>query len=71
MQLHRKLKSLFGVPASEFIRNERLKTAAELLKNPDLTVAEVAYSSGFNDATYFSRSFKKVYGLSPTEFRSN
>ncbi|MEE1964199.1 response regulator [Allomuricauda taeanensis] len=69
MQLHRKLKSLLGVSATEFVRNERLKAAAELLKNPELSVAEVAYSSGFNEVTYFSKCFKEVYGLSPSAFR--
>jgi DNA-binding response OmpR family regulator len=69
MQLHRKLKSLLGVSATEFVRNERLKAAAELLKNPKLSIAEVAYSSGFNEATYFSKCFKDIYGLSPSDFR--
>ncbi|WP_424987321.1 response regulator [Flagellimonas alvinocaridis] len=69
MQLHRKLKSLLGVSATEFVRNERLKAASELLKNPKLSIAEVAYSSGFNEATYFSKCFKDVYGLSPSDFR--
>ncbi|WP_159076465.1 response regulator [Flagellimonas amoyensis] len=71
MQLHRKLKSLLGVSATEFVRNERLKAAAELLKNPELTIAEVAYSSGFNEVTYFSKCFKEVYGQSPSAFRKN
>jgi signal transduction histidine kinase/DNA-binding response OmpR family regulator len=69
MQLHRKLKSLLGVSATEFIRNERLKSAAKLLKESNISIAEAAYASGFNEVTYFSRSFKKLYGLSPSDFR--
>lgn len=69
MQLHRKLKSLLGVSATEFIRNERLKVAAGLLKNNQLTISEVAYTVGFNDVGYFSKSFKEVYGLSPSGFQ--
>lgn len=71
MQLHRKLKSLFGVSTSEFIRNERLKLAAKLLKNPKLSVADVAYSSGFNEVTYFSKCFKGHFGVSPSIFQKN
>lgn len=69
MQLHRKLKLLLGVSATEFIRNERLKAAAELLGNKSLSVSEVAYSVGFNDVGYFSKSFKETYGFPPSEYK--
>lgn len=68
MQLHRKLKSLFGVSTTEFIRNERLKIAVELLKNEKLSISEIAYSVGFNDVYYFSKCFKDLYQKSPTEY---
>lgn len=71
MQLHRKLKSLLGVSTTEFIRNERLKSAAELLKNTNIGIAEAAYSVGFSEVTYFSKCFKKIYGLSPSAFRKD
>lgn len=71
MQLHRKLKSLFGVPASEFLRIERLKIAADLLKNKSTTISEIAYSVGFNDIGYFSKSFKDLYGMTPSQFRES
>lgn len=69
MQLHRKLKSLFGVSATEFIRNERLKMAADLLKNDKLSVSEIAYNVGFNDVGYFSKCFKEMYHLSPFDYQ--
>lgn len=68
MQLHRKLKSLLGVSATEFIRNERLKNAAELLKKGNGNISEIAYSVGFNDISYFSKCFKEEYGCTPTEY---
>ncbi|WP_026711561.1 response regulator [Flavobacterium filum] len=68
MQLHRKLKSLLGVSATEFIRNERLKNAAELLKKGNGNISEIAYSVGFNELSYFSRSFKDYFGCSPSEY---
>ena len=68
MQLHRKLKSLLGVSTTEFLRNERLKAAAELLRKRNLQVSEIAYSVGFNDVSYFSKCFRELYGCTPTEF---
>ena len=69
MQLHRKLKSLFGVSTSEFIRNERIKAAVKLLGKENLSVSEIAYSVGFNDVYYFSKCFKDIYGVSPQNYR--
>ncbi len=68
MQLHRKLKALLGVTTSEFIRTERLKTAAHLLKQSDANVSEIGYAVGFNDPSYFTRCFKEHYGVSPKEY---
>ena len=68
MQLHRKLKSLFGVSATEFLRNERLKLAAQLLKQSKGNISEIAYSIGFNDVSYFSKCFKEMYNCTPTEY---
>lgn len=67
MQLHRKLKSLLGVSATEFLRNERLKVASELLKKGNGNISEIAYSVGFNDVSYFSKCFKEMYHCTPTE----
>ncbi|MEO8235805.1 MAG: response regulator [Flavobacterium sp.] len=68
MQLHRKLKSLLGVSATEFLRNERLKTATKLLKKGNGNISDIAYAVGFNDVSYFSKCFKEMYDCTPTEF---
>ena len=68
MQLHRKLKSLLGVSATEFLRNERLKVATELLKQGNGNISEIAYSVGFSDVSYFSKCFKEMYHCTPTEY---
>ena len=70
MQLHRKLKALTGFSATEFVRTQRLKLAADLLKKSDANVSEIGYSVGFNDHSYFTKCFKEMYGCSPTEFIS-
>ena len=68
MQLHRKLKSLLGVSSTEFLRNERLKVAAELIKKGNGNISEIAYTVGFNDLSYFSKCFKEIYQCTPSEY---
>ncbi|WP_027077637.1 ATP-binding protein [Maribacter antarcticus] len=70
MQLHRKLKALTGLSASEFIRSQRLKLAIQILKQSDINVSEVGYSVGFNNHAYFSKCFKEAYNCTPTDFGS-
>ncbi len=47
----------------------RLRSGIELLRTSDMTVTEVCYEVGFSGASYFSESFKRAFGCSPTEFR--
>ncbi|MDJ1482734.1 two-component regulator propeller domain-containing protein [Cytophagaceae bacterium YF14B1] len=70
MQLYRKLKSLTDLSARDFIRYIRIQRAAQLLKESQFTVSEVAYQVGFNDPGYFSRCFKKQFGKTPNEYAS-
>jgi signal transduction histidine kinase/ligand-binding sensor domain-containing protein/DNA-binding response OmpR family regulator len=67
-QLYRKLKALTGQSANEFIRVIRLKRAAQLLEQNQLTIAEVTYEVGFTDLKYFRECFKKLFGVTPSEF---
>lgn len=69
VQLHRKLKDMFGVSASEFIRNLRLKQATMLLKENKTNISQIAYAVGFSNPILFSSIFKKAYGCTPTEYR--
>lgn len=66
--LHRKLKSLTNQSATEFIRDVRLKNAVKLMQEGKLKVNEIGYAVGFNSHNYFTRSFNKQYGKSPSEF---
>ncbi|MGO3804886.1 MAG: two-component regulator propeller domain-containing protein [Sphingobacterium sp.] len=68
VQLHRKVKALTGVSTSEFIRNIRLKQAEKLLLDKKMNISQVAYALGFTNQTHFSTLFKKLYGLSPSEY---
>lgn len=68
-QLHRRMKDITGIACGEFIRNFRLKHAAELLSaGGNIYVAQVAYACGFSNPTNFSTTFKKHYGMSPSEY---
>lgn len=68
MQLHRKLKALTGQSATELIRTQRLKLAANLLKEGKISIAEIGYTVGFNDPSYFTRCFKKEFGCAPSDY---
>lgn len=63
-------KTLYGKTANEYIQHTRLNLATELLLNTDYTVQQIKYKIGFNSHSYFSNLFKKVYKLSPTEYRA-
>jgi len=66
--LYRKFEALTGQSVNEFVRNTRLKRAAQLLSLNELTVSEVTYEVGFNDPQYFSKCFSKQYGMTPSEY---
>ncbi|WP_425348659.1 AraC family ligand binding domain-containing protein [Rhizobium bangladeshense] len=60
-----------GMPPAEFVLQQRLQRAVKLLTKADfLPVKEVAIMCGFEDANYFSKVFRRVYGTNPTEFRT-
>jgi len=63
-----------GTTMTQFIRDERLKRARSMLLSPrfaDRRIAEIAYEVGFNDISYFNRSFRRRFGQSPSEMRSD
>lgn len=68
VHLHRKLKELTNQTTRDFIRNVRLKQAADLLSGKNLTIAEVAEATGFASQGHFSKAFKEFYGVSPSGY---
>ncbi|MEO5978306.1 MAG: helix-turn-helix domain-containing protein [Chryseolinea sp.] len=66
--MHRKIKAVTGFPPSELIRNIRLRKAALLLKNKADTVSQISFAVGFDDQSYFSKAFKKQFGVTPSEY---
>ena len=68
MTLYRKIQSATGQKPTEFIRTIRLRRAAELLREGRLTITEISYATGFSSVSYFSRCFRTMYGVAPTQF---
>lgn len=54
----------------QYLENMRLKKARELLESSPLSISDIAMMVGYNDPNYFARSFKKVYDLTPREYRN-
>lgn len=67
-QLYRKIKALTGLTPHGLIKYIRLKKAANELKQSEKTVSEVFYETGFNNRSYFYRSFKEAFGVSPGDY---
>jgi len=67
-QAYRKIKALTGQTAKEFIRNQRLKTAANMLLQKRRSISEVIYMVGFSSPSYFARCFREYYGFTPKEY---
>jgi len=70
MQLYRKLKSIRGLSANEFIREYRLKKAAQLMQTTELNITEILYEVGFTNRSYFAKCFKEFIGLTPRDFKN-
>ena len=64
-----KVRSVTGYAPKEYIRIVRLKRAADLLLTTQMTSAEIAYSIGIHDPSYFSKCFKEQFGKTPKAYR--
>lgn len=66
--LNRKIKGILDMTPIDYIRLERLKKAAQLLREDACKVNEVCYMVGFNTPSYFSKCFQKQFGILPKDF---
>ncbi len=66
--LYRKMQAMLGITPSDFMRSVRLKRAALLMTSQSIPVNRVASMVGFNTPRYFSRYFKKMFGMTPSEY---
>jgi AraC-like DNA-binding protein len=65
----RAFKQRFGKTFTSYLNHIRIKKASELLKNPNLSVTEIAFFVGYGSFSQFMRVFKTIYGVSPKEYR--
>lgn len=68
-QLYRKMKLLTGETPVVFIRKQRMKRAAALLRQQRFTVSEIMYQVGFCSSSYFTKTFAKEFGVSPKDYK--
>ncbi|MDQ8193489.1 PocR ligand-binding domain-containing protein [Coraliomargarita sp. SDUM461004] len=63
-------KQATGITFTDYLARTRVEKAKHLLQNPHLRVSEIAFETGFDSISQFNRSFKRITGMSPTQFRS-
>lgn len=68
-QLNRRLRSIFGITASQLITKTRIEHASEKLRESSNLVAEIAHACGYCDQSAFSRVFRRTAGLTPLQYR--
>ena len=70
VSLARAFRAHYGCSVGEFIRRVRIEEACKLMLSRDLPLTEVGLATGFADQAHFSRTFKRVTGLTPGQFRT-
>jgi AraC-like DNA-binding protein len=70
-QLYRKTMALWGMPPNPVIREYRLDKARELLKKQTFNISQTTFDSGFNSPSYFTKCFKKKFGLLPAAYQNS
>ncbi|UKN00449.1 AraC family transcriptional regulator [Paracrocinitomix mangrovi] len=65
----RDFQKIYNESPGKWLKNKRVERAANLLKNTDLSVTQVAFDAGFEDLSHFSKAFKSIIGVTPTDFR--
>lgn len=66
-----RIKEITGMPPADFLRHLRMQRACRLIATTDLTLSQIAYAVGFADPNYFSKAFKRAFGVSPTSYRES
>lgn len=67
-QLYRKITKITGESAASFVKEYRLKKALNMIENRRGNVSQIAYESGFNNPSYFSKCFLKKFGILPSDY---
>lgn len=68
--LYKKVKALTTMSVNDFVKSIRLKKAAQLIRQQEYKVYEVAFAVGFSDSKYFSKEFTKQFGMTPSAYKN-
>ena len=68
---YRKIKGLFGVSPNEYVKRYRLKRAASIIARNECRISDVYVKVGFNSASYFTKCFKKYFGVLPKDYAAS
>ncbi len=71
VHLYRKVKEITGLSPVDYIRNFRLAKAVQLLDQKRFSISEIAYQTGFSSPAYFSKCFRDLFKMTPTEYLEN
>ena len=66
-----KCRTLLGKAPTEYLRDLRFEKAAQMLREGGYSISQIAYQTGFNDSHYFSKAFRKRFGMTPSEYRKS
>ena len=69
--LKKSFSIVYGVPIQSFMREQKMKAAAVMLKQTDMKVADIAMQFGYSNPSKFSAAFRKVIGKTPNDYRSD
>lgn len=64
-------KSITGRTLVEYVTDIRMAKVVEMLETTEMSVTEICYQTGFHNINYFNKVFKKIYGISPSQYRKN
>ena len=63
--IHKKIKNITQKSTNQFIREYKLDLAKQMILKPHANISEIAFNLGFNSLSYFSKSYKNYFGVSP------
>jgi len=71
VSLARAFRKTYHCTVGDYVRRLRIESACQKLSSSDASLVEIALSSGFSEQSHFSRTFKRLTGLTPSEYRSS
>ena len=68
-QLNRKVKSITGLDTATYVRQSRMSFAKKLIAAGDMSIGDIVMRCGFESPSYFTKTFKQYFGVTPSQYR--